>query len=233
MLSQLNESYATLTMLSFAQGVHPYLAYSELCRIVGKLSIFSKERRIDEVLHYDHDDLGRIFYWVKERIIALLDMIKDFEYEMQKFIGVGLGMQVTLQPKWLQSDWKWYVGVLHENINDAECRELLAPKQLDWKLGSQPQVEILFRLGKPGVRLTPLNRSPAALPVDRDWSYYEVSRDNEAWKDVQATQTLAMRLRDAEIVNRHELQGHDRIIVHFNGKRAELEFALFAVRTVQ
>jgi type VI secretion system protein ImpJ len=233
MLSQLNETYATLTMLAFAQGVHPYLAYTELCRIVGKLSIFSKERRVDEIPHYDHDDLGRIFYWVKERIIALLDMIKDFEFEMQKFVGVGLGMQVTLQPKWLQSDWKWYVGVLHENINDAECRELLAPKQLDWKLGSQPQVEILFRLGKPGVRLTPLNRNPAALPVDRNWSYYEVSRDNEAWKDVQATQTLAMRLRDAEIVNRHELQGQNRIQVHFNGKRAELEFALFAVRTVQ
>jgi len=50
---------------------------------------------------------------------------------------------------------------------------------------------------------------------------------------VQATQTLAMRLRDALIINRHELQGHHRIMVHFKGKRAELEFALFAVRTVQ
>jgi type VI secretion system protein ImpJ len=233
MLAQLNEAYATLTMLAFAQGVHPYLAYSELCRIVGKLSIFAKDRRISEVPHYDHDDLGPIFYWAKERIIALLDMVKDYEYEMQKFVGVGLGMQVTLVPKWLQSDWKWYVGVLHEDLNDAECRELLAPKQLDWKLGSQPEVEILFTLGKPGLRLIPLDRNPRALPVDRNWSYYEVSRDNEAWKDVQATQTLAMRLRDALIVNRHELQGHHRIMVHFKGKRAELEFALFAVKTIQ
>jgi type VI secretion system protein ImpJ len=233
MLGHLNESYSTLTMLAFAQGVHPYLAYSELVRIVGKLSIFSKDRRIGDIPHYDHDDLGRIFYWVKERIIALLDTIKDFEFEMQKFVGVGLGMQVTLQPKWLQSDWKWYVGVLHEDLNDAECRELLAPKQLDWKLGSQPEVEILFTLGKPGLQLRPLDRNPPALPVDRNWSYYEVSRDNDAWKDVQATQTLAMRLRDALIINRHELQGHHRIMVHFRGKRAELEFALFAVRTVQ
>jgi type VI secretion system protein ImpJ len=233
MLAKLNESYATLTMLAFAQGVHPYLAYSELVRIVGMLSIFSKDRRIGDIPHYDHDDLGRIFYWVKERIVALLDTIKDFEFEMQKFVGVGLGMQVTLQPKWLQSDWKWYVGVLHEDLNDAECRELLAPKQLDWKLGSQPEVEILFTLGKPGLQLRPLDRNPPALPVDRNWSYYEVSRDNDAWKDVQATQTLAMRLRDALIINRHELQGHHRIMVHFRGKRAELEFALFAVRTVQ
>ena len=233
MLGCLNESYATLTMLAFAQGVHPYLAYSELVRIVGKLSIFSKERRIGDIPHYDHDDLGRIFYWVKERIVALLDTIKDYEYEMQKFVGVGLGMQVTLQPKWLQADWEWYVGVLHENLNDAECRELLAPKQLDWKLGSQPEVEILFTLGKPGLQLRPLDRNPPALPVDRNWSYYKVSRDNDAWKDVYATQTLAMRMKETLIINRHELQGHHRIMVHFRGKRAELEFALFAVRTVQ
>ena len=57
--------------------------------------------------------------------------------------------------------------------------------------------------------------------------------EGPAWRDVQATQTLAMRLRDALIINRHELQGHHRIMVHFRGKRAELEFALFAVRTVQ
>ena len=69
--------------------------------------------------------------------------------------------------------------------------------------------------------------------MDRNWSFYEVSRDNEAWKEVQATQTLAMRLQNSLIVNRDELQGHHRIIVFFKGKRAELEFALFAVKTVQ
>jgi type VI secretion system protein ImpJ len=233
MLSELNEAYATLTMLAFAQGVHPYLAYSELCRLVGKLSIFSKERRIADVPHYDHDDLGRIFYWVKERIVALLDTIKDYEYEMQKFVGVGIGMQVTLVPKWLQSDWKWYVGILHPDLSDSECRELITPRVLDWKLGSQGKVDYYFEKGVPGLRLLPLDKTPRALPGDRNWSFFEVSRDNEAWKDVQATQTLAMRLREASIQNFPELQGNHRIIVFFKGKRAELEFALFAVRIVQ
>jgi type VI secretion system protein ImpJ len=235
MLAQLNEAYATLTMLAFAQGVHPYLAYSELCRIVGKLSIFSNERRIGEVPHYDHDDLGFIFHWVKERIVALLDTIKDYEYEMEKFVGVGLGigMQVALQPKWLQADWQWYVGVLHPNLNDSECRELMAPGQLDWKFGSQRKVDEYFKRGIPGLRLVPVDRTPRALPVDRHWSYYEVSRDNEPWNDVQATQTLAMRFKNSLIDNKDELAGNHQIIVRYRGRGAELEFALFAVKILQ
>lgn len=233
MLSQLNEAYATLTVLAFAQGVHPFVAYKELCRLVGKLSIFGKDRRVPDVPHYDHDDLGRIFYWIKERILQLLESVKDYEYEMQKFIGVGLGLQVSLAEKWLRSDWKWYVGVVHENVSDEECRELLGQKYLDWKLGSQREVEVLFTLAKPGLHLVPLNYTPRALPVGGNWAYYEVSRDGEAWRDVQLTQTLAMRLRDTQIVNRLELQGQHRIMVNFKGKRAELEFALFAVRTTQ
>ena len=75
-----------------------------------------------------------------------------------------------------------------------------------------------------------MGRSPRSLPTSRNWDYYEVSRDNAAWKDVQSTQTLAMRLRDALIVNRNELQGQRKLIVNYRGKRAVLEFALFAVR---
>lgn len=229
MLTQLNEAYATLGVMTFARGVHPYEAYRELCRIVGKLSIFGRDRRVPEVPQYDHDDLARIFKWVKERIIDLLNAIRDDEYEQVYFAGLGLGMSVAIKPKWIDSDWNWYVGVAYENITAQECRELLAPDKLDWKLGSQAQVEMIFRAGKPGLHLVPLDRTPRSLPASRNWEYYEVSRDNAAWTDVQRTKSLAMRLREALIVNRGELEGQRQLIVNHRGKRAVLEFALFAV----
>ncbi len=40
MLSILNAAYATLHVLGFALGVHPFTAYTELVRLVGQLSIF-------------------------------------------------------------------------------------------------------------------------------------------------------------------------------------------------
>ncbi|MEK6237014.1 MAG: type VI secretion system baseplate subunit TssK, partial [Planctomycetales bacterium] len=44
MLNRLNEAYGALSVLAFAPGVHPFDAYTELCRIVGQLAIFGDAR---------------------------------------------------------------------------------------------------------------------------------------------------------------------------------------------
>jgi type VI secretion system protein ImpJ len=229
MLCLLNSAFTSLRVLAFALGVHPLVAYTELCRIVGQLSIFAQDRRPPAIPQYDHDDLAGIFYAVKRLIEQLIDMVRDYEYEQRFFIGTGLGMQVTLEPKWLNSDWQWYVGICKANLSEKECRDLLSPGQLDWKLGSSRQVEILFKHRAEGLQLIPLERAPRALPHSQDWIYYEVSRGNAAWKDVFETSTLAMRLKDTLIVNRDNLQGKDKMVVSYRGQNIPLQFALFAV----
>lgn len=229
MLSVLNEAYSTLRVLAFAFGVHPLPAYTELCRIVGQLSIFGADRRPPEIPHYDHDDLARIFRYVKERIEALLERIRDYEYEQRFFVGEGTGMSATIESKWLGADWQWFVGVMRGSLSEQDCLKLLSPGELDWKLGSARQVDALFEYGAEGLHLTPLAQAPRALPPGRDWIYYEVSRENAAWKDVLETETLAMRLKDSLIVNRNELQGKRKLVVSVGGKQAALQFALFAV----
>lgn len=233
MLSQLNAAYSTLGVLTFALGVHPLVAYTELCRIVGQLSIFGPQRRPPEIPHYDHDDLARIFYFVKRQIELLLEAIRDYEYEQRFFVGEGRGMSVTLESKWLGADWQWYVGVMRGGLTDKECLALLSPGGLDWKLGSARQVDMLFRHGAEGLQLTPLAQAPRALPPRGDWSYYEVSRQNLAWKDVLETQTLAMRLKDTLIVNLDSLPGERKLVVSIGGKQVVLQFALFAVPVQQ
>jgi type VI secretion system protein ImpJ len=229
MLSQLNIAYSVLGVMAFAQGVHPLEAYTELCRVVGQLAIFGPARRPPEIPKYDHDDLARIFRYIKEQIELLLDSIRDYEYEQRFFIGEGKGMRVTIESKWLGADWQWFVGVMRGSLTEQECMTLLSPGELDWKLGSSQQVDSLFEYRAEGLRLAPLPQAPRALPPGRDWVYYEVSRDNAPWKDVLQTQTLAMRLKDTLIVNRSELQGKQKIVVSHRGKQVALQFALFAV----
>src|SRR5262249_13032250 len=67
-LRELNEAYALLQILAFAQGVHPFTAYLELCRLAGRLSIFDETRRTPVLPPYDHDDLGGCFWRVKQLI---------------------------------------------------------------------------------------------------------------------------------------------------------------------
>ena len=181
---------------------------------------------------YDHDNLAGIFKEIYVRIERLLNAVRDYEYEQRYFVGVGLGMQVTLEPKWFNSDWQWYIGVNKGDLTPQECLELLSSGQLDWKLGSSRQVEILFKQRAPGLEMRPLDRPIRRLPSQPDWLYYEVARnEGPAWRDVQATQTLAMRLRDSLITNLDKLQGERQLVINNRGRTYPLQFALYAVPT--
>ncbi|MCC6508918.1 MAG: type VI secretion system baseplate subunit TssK, partial [Pirellulaceae bacterium] len=230
MLSQLNSAYAALSILAFDRGVHPRWAYVELCRIVGQLSIFSPLRRVADFLPYDHDNLHAIFTDVHMRIEALIHAVRDYEVQQRYFVGVGLGMQVALEPRWFHSDWQWFIGVDKGELTQRECLELLSAGQLDLKLGSSRQVEFLFKQRVSGVKLVPVDRTVRALPGRADWVYFEVPRqDTPAWRDVQETQTLAMRLKDSLIANLDRLQGQQTLVVSAFGRKIALKFALFAV----
>jgi len=231
MLSDLNEALAQLSIVAFAQGVHPFDGYQLLCGIIGRLSIYGPQRRVPEIPKYDHDDLARIYKWAYQQIVILLDIIRDYEYRQRFFESFGSGLRVSIDAEWLHAQWKWFVGVEHEGINDAECREMLAPNALNWKLGSEQNVDTIFRTGLPGLHLVPAERPPSALPAHTKWQYYEVTRDGTAWNDVFGTQTLAMRLNENLIVSRNKFEDRDRLTIRYRGKQVTLEFALFAVRT--
>lgn len=230
MLEMLNEAYATLTVMTFAQCVHPLVIYTELCRLLGKLAIFTPERRIVDIPPYDHDDLARIFREIKLRIEQILLGLRDYEFEQRYFLGVGLGMQVSLEPRWFHSNWEWCIGVKKGDLSSQEVRQLLSPGVLDWKLGSSRQVENIFLRRSQGVELKPLERAIRALPASQEWIYFEVlQNDSPAWRDVVETQTLAMRLKDTLIQNKDRLQGEREINVAAAGRKANLQFALFAI----
>jgi len=235
MLSRILEAHAALRVAAFAPGIHPRTAYLELCRVAGQLTIFSPERRMPELLPYDHDDLATIFNDVKARIERILGGIKRLDYEQRYFQGSGPAkLGVAIEPKWLQSDWKWYVGVLRGEISAEECDALLnvdgqRAARLDLKLGSAGQVDHLFRMGVPGLKLMRMDRTPRALPDKGGWLYYQVGRENVAWNDVRDSQSLAMRLRDTHIANGGDLLGNRRVQVLHEGNPVAFEFALFAV----
>lgn len=228
-LNVLNEAYSVLNCLTFASGVHPFAAYTELCRIVGKLAIFAPARRIDDIPAYDHDDLHEIFRWIQLKLRELLGVETDAPYEQRFFEGRRLGMHVKIDSKWLHSDWEWFVGV-NGNVSGDECTRLLKEGCLNWKMGSESKVDMIFEFAVPDVKRDHLPSPPSVLPTHQGWQFYKIrqDRENAAWRDVVAEETLSLRFAKEYIANADTLPGQRKLEVRANDKRAILEFALFA-----
>ena len=239
MLRILNEASAVLKILTFAQGVHPLTAYGELCRIAGMLAIFGPDRMLDDVPAYDHDDLGRIFEWVRSRIAALLAAVQEDQFEQRYFTGVIVEgasgryprMQVDMESKWLGPDWDLYVGIKVENAPLKVARDLLVrPGYIDLKMGSSERVDDMFAHRAEGVRFTQLEQVPRALPLSNDWIYYEVIRNSPEWQHVFNSKTLALRFNERLIESPEELHGKNKLIVNVQQRKVGMELSVFAVR---
>lgn len=230
MLDRLNEAYTTLDVMAPALGVHPFVAYMELARILGRLSIFGPDRRAIEVEPYDHDNLGFIFTDIREKILGLLYATQFDEYLRANFEGHGSTMLARLGPEWYDPGWEWYLGVERGGVSESDLRELLERSdEWYWVFASAEQVEQFFHVRQNGLRCDIVETTVPDLPSRQNWTYYKVSQDeydSPAWAEIRRTQTVAMRAR-----NYDELTGAQYLdVVTRDGNRVRLRLALFAIR---
>ncbi|MCD0463717.1 type VI secretion system baseplate subunit TssK [Roseiconus lacunae] len=231
MLDRLNEAYCTLDVMAPALGVHPFEAYSELARILGRLSIFGTQRRAIDIEPYDHDNLGFIFSDIREKILGILYATQFDEYLRANFEGHGATMIAKLGPEWFDPGWEWYLGVERGGASETTLLELLEQSsEWYWVFASAEQVENYFHIRQSGIKRAHVSSTIPDLPSRQYWTYYKVSQDeyeSPAWAEIRRTQSIAMRVRNYE-----ELTGARHLdVVLPDGNRARLRFALFAVRS--
>jgi type VI secretion system protein ImpJ len=228
-LQVLNRGSARLRVLAFAQGIHPLETYLELCDLVGELSIFGPTRRPPELPLYDHDDLGGCFYRVKQYLDDLLDLLVEPVYKERPFIGVGLRMQVALEPVWLEPSWQMFVGV-QSSLGTDECVRLMTvPGQFDMKIGSSGRVDAIFRLGRAGLRFEFQPIPPRNLPTHPGLIYFLIRREaqDEEWQNVQRSLTLALRLNENFIAG--SIQGQRTLSIKVGTLTVPVQFTLYVV----
>jgi type VI secretion system protein ImpJ len=233
-LRVLNEAYVLLHILAFVKGIHPLTAYLELCRLAGQLAVFGPERRpTDLPPHYDHDDLGKCFYKVKEQIDMLLEAIEAPRYELESFVVAGAQLHASIKPKWVKEQWPLYIGVA-SSLEPVGCVQLLCGR-LDMKVGSKDQVGLAYTRGGDSLVLVPVPDPPAILPRDANLVYFGINRTPHTeplWKGVLQSEKLAiqfnrtMRADEGEAVN---LDGDSILHMKLGETVQWLEFTLYAV----
>jgi type VI secretion system protein ImpJ len=230
-LRVLNEASALLGPLVWAQGVHPLPAYLELCRLVGQLAIFGRQRRVPDLPRYDHDDLGGCFNQVRHYIDDFLDQIVEPDYKERPFEGAGLRMQVVLEPAWLETVWQTFVGV-QTPLPAEDCVKLLTRSdKLDMKIGSSERVDRIFQLGERGLKFTHTPVPPRALPSTPGLFFFQVDRNSqqEEWDNVRRSLTLAIRLNEKSVLGTIDRQ---RVLTirTAGGPPTTVQFTLYIVR---
>jgi type VI secretion system protein ImpJ len=228
-LDVVNEAYALLTTVAFASGVHPLVAYLELCRLVGQLAVFGEARRTPELPRYDHDDLGGCFYRIRLYLDQLLNEMPVDSYEERAFVGEELRMQVTLEPKWLEPKWQMFVGV-QSPLSADECVRLLTRSgNLDMKIGSVLRVDEIFARGEQGLRFNHAPQPPEALPTEPGLVFFQINRESnqQEWQNVQKTLALGIRLNQNRIVG--TIQGQRTLNIKMGAQSATMEFTLYLI----
>ena len=228
----MNEAYATLGVLAFAEGIHPLKAYLELGRLVGQMAIFDAEtRRPPPIPRYDHDDLAGCFYRVKTHLDALLDVVVEPEYKERPFVGAGYRMLIQeLESAWLDSSWEMYIGV-QSPLERAQCVELLTDSsQLDMKVGGARRVEAIYRQRFPGLQFAHEPNPTQSLPRRPGLIYFQVDRDSEPeeWRQVVESQSLAIRVNDRFLIG--DIQDRTSLAIRLSGgQEIGIEFTLYVV----
>ena len=228
-LARLNEAVAVLDQDVTVPGIHPLMVYREMCRIVGQLAIFSPEKRCPSLPLYSHDDLFKCFNTVKLQILALLDDVPRPTFEQRAFSGIGLRMQVAIEPRWLEPAWQIFLGVRSSLGGEEIVKMLTRPERLGMKIGSSERVDLIFTRGAAGLKFSHAPTPPRDLPKAGNLVYFEVTRDNESeWQFVIQSLTLAVRLRETDIVG--DISGQEKLTFLIGGRNTvEIEIVLYLV----
>jgi type VI secretion system protein ImpJ len=234
-LTALNEAYALLNVLAFAEGIHPLQAYWELCRLVGQLSIFQPERRVPELPHYDHDRLGYCFTRVKQYFDAF--QLGPQGCEEEPFVGDMLRLEVPLKSHWLGATYQMFVGVQSSSLKPEEMvRMLQRGGQLKMKIGSAAQVDRIFERGDAGLEFKHVDRPTRDLPVISGQTYFQIARDarRDEWANVKKDLKLGIRLNKDHLVlnDQGNIQGQTEIKIRLTkGEPVPMRFVLYLVPT--
>lgn len=238
LLDRLNEVTAVLgVMVPPALGVHPFVAYMELCRTVGKLSIFTHNKSVGEIPKYNHNRLGEIFREVCQLIKVMLESIQFKTYLQKNFEWQGDIMVAELTPAWFDERVKWFIGVCRgDEISVDECRRLLSrDNDFLWKFGSMDRDIRDLRAVSLDIRE---DKDPSQiLPNRHRWSYWHVNKDanDPNFRAISNSHKIAVYMKDGKnpSLRPEEYVGTNRFPVAASAhdrKVVELNLSIFGLR---
>ena len=182
-----------LKHLWIARRRHPELMYVTMLALAGALSTFSFEEQARNLPDYDHENLGRCFTELDEKIRILLETAIP-----SKCISIPL--VVTEKSIWSGeiTDEQYFKKTQFYLSAGAQMGVDDLLKQLPRLVKVSPPAEIhrLVRNALPGVSLRHTPVPPSAIPVRLERQYFALNQAGILWDGVVKSQKISIFVPD-------------------------------------
>lgn len=193
MLQVANRFDPWLNHLAGRECLHPEQLYTVLLQLAGEFASFSagRKRRAREHAPYRHDDLRGSFEPVMADIRELLTEVINPNAVKIPLQERAKGLYTGLVPDLELLRTAMFVLVVNAQMPGEKLRQLM-PTQL--KIGPPDKIKEMVMLQLPGIAPQPLPMAPPRLPYYAGFTYFELDRRSDFWKQLESTRMMALHI---------------------------------------
>ncbi|EHR70508.1 type VI secretion protein, VC_A0114 family [Burkholderiales bacterium JOSHI_001] len=173
--------------------LHPEALYTVLLQLAGEMASFSpnRKRRARDHAPYRHDDLRGSFEPVMADIRELLTEVINPNAVKIPLQERAKGLYTGTVPDLELLRTAMFVLVVNAQMSSETLRQRL-PTQL--KIGPPDKIKEMVMLQLPGIAPQPLPMAPPRLPYYAGFTYFELDRRSDFWKQLEATRLMALHI---------------------------------------
>jgi type VI secretion system protein ImpJ len=192
MLQVANRYDALFRHLQARQSLHPESLYAVCLQLAGDLATFTHaNRRPPDLPAYRHDALYETFMPLVADIRDSLSAVIDQNAQLISLQDRGRGLHTAAIPDLDLLRSAAFILAVNAEV-PAETLRSLFPTQV--KVGPAEKIRDLVMTQIPGILLRPMPVAPRQLPYHAGFTYFELDRGSEFWKQMEANRLLAMHI---------------------------------------
>ena len=192
LLQLVNRLEPLVIHLSQIQGLHPERLYSELVQMVGELATFTgRTKRPPKLNPYLHDRLQETFGPIMSVLRQALSTVLEQSAISLELVERKYGIRVSPINDRSLIGTAVFVLAVKADVKPEMLRKAF-PAQA--KLGPVEKIRDLVNLQLPGVGLNPLPVAPRQIPYRAGYTYFELDRASDFWRDLKQSGGFALHV---------------------------------------
>jgi type VI secretion system protein ImpJ len=188
LLYSINAHFPVFRHMFETSGGHPESLYSAMLSLAGCLTTFSLKIHPRDLPDYDHDNLGKCFTELDEKLRFLLETVVPSNSVSLplKLVQPSIYATALAEDRYLNNT-RMYLAITAE-MNQAE---LISKTPYLIKICSANHIEHLVRQALAGVPMTHAATPPSAIPVKLAYQYFSLSQSGPAWEAISRARNFA------------------------------------------